>query len=61
MIHERAKRNVLRLLWIAVGHSLLLRTPLIDFQAVNEPKRPLDTLDRPQRMETWVRIGEAIK
>jgi hypothetical protein len=61
LILGRAESNALRLLWVAVGHSLFAETPLARFQAVNDPRRPLDTLDRPQRMEAWVRVGQAIK
>jgi hypothetical protein len=61
VIVERAESNALRLLWVAVGHSLYAQTPLVRFQAVNDPRRPLDTLDRPQRMEAWVRVGNVIK
>jgi len=61
VIYERAEKNALRLLWIAVGRSLVSETPLWKFQAINDPNHPIDTLDRAQRMETWVRIAEAIK
>ena len=61
VIYERAEKNTLRLLWIAVGHSLVSQTPLWRIQALNDPTRPLETLPRPQRMEAWVKIGEAIK
>jgi hypothetical protein len=61
VILQRANKNELRLLWIAVGYSLVAETPLSGFQAVNDPSRPLDTLDRPQRMAAWVKIGETIK
>jgi hypothetical protein len=60
-ILKRAEQNTLRLLWIAVSPSLVSETPLNKFQAVNDPKRPIDMLEKPQRMKAWVEIAEAIK
>lgn len=61
IILDRVKRNSMRLLWVAVGHALVSETELNDFQALNDPRRPLEMLDRPQRMLTWTKIAEAIK
>jgi internalin A len=54
-ILKRAEQNTLRLLWIAVSPSLVSQTPLYKFQAVNDPKRPIDSMDKPQRLKVWVR------
>jgi hypothetical protein len=61
VILERAQKNSLRLLWIAVGYSMFKETALANFQAVNDPNHPLETLERPYRMQAWVKIGEVIK
>jgi len=61
VILKRAEQNTLRLLWIAVSHSLVAETPLYKFQAANDPGRPIDMMDRPQRMKAWVKIAETIK
>lgn len=61
LILDRVKRDGTRLLWVAVGHALVSETELIEFQALNDPRRPLETLQRPQRMAMWTRIGESIK
>jgi hypothetical protein len=60
-IVDRVKRDGMRLLWVAVGHSLVAQTELSKFQAVNDPKRPLETMDRPPRMAVWTQIAEAVK
>ena len=41
---ERARKKQVRLAWVAVGHSGVEATELWQFQAVNDPGRPLETL-----------------
>ena len=60
-ILRRAEENALRIIWVAVGYSLVQQTPLWRFQAANDPNIPLDSLDQPQRMKEWVKIAETIK
>jgi hypothetical protein len=59
-ILERAHRAQIRVAWIAVGHSGVEATPLWEFQAVNDPSRPLDSLRREERDKTMVDIAKAI-
>jgi|ERR1700722_3303334 len=56
----RAQQKQIRLAWIAVGHSGVEATELWRFQAVNDPGRPLDTLDRAQRDKALVDIAKSI-
>jgi hypothetical protein len=58
---EGAKKDGVTILWIAVSASWFTETDLADYQAANEPSKPLDTLGRPERNEEWVRICEKIK
>jgi hypothetical protein len=58
---KAAKKEGLIILWIAVSASWFTETDLADYQAANEPSKPLDTLGPPQRNEEWVRICEKIK
>jgi hypothetical protein len=57
---DRACKEQVRLKWIAVGHSGVEATALQDFQAVNDPKHPLDTLARAQRDKAMVDIAKDI-
>lgn len=57
---ERARQNQVRLAWIAVGSSGFQATELGEFQAVNDPSRPLETLSRAQRNKTMVDIATSI-
>ncbi|HEX3531845.1 MAG TPA: toll/interleukin-1 receptor domain-containing protein [Thermoanaerobaculia bacterium] len=57
---ERARANQLRLAWVAVGHSGVAATDLWQFQAVNDPGRPLEMLSRAQRNKAMVAIAKRI-
>lgn len=57
---ERMQRGRMRLLWIAIGHSGVEATPLWKVQAVNDPTRPINSLDRGQREKTFVDIAKKI-
>ena len=57
---ERARRKQVRLAWVAVGHSAVAATPLWQFQAVNDPSRPLEALSRAQRNKAMVDIAKTI-
>jgi hypothetical protein len=58
---EANRQNRLRVLWIAVSASLYKHTELAHFQAVNDPSKPLDTLNRADLEAELVRICEQIK
>jgi len=57
---ERARQKQVRLAWIAVGHSAVEATELWQFQAVNDPGRPLEALSRAQRNKAMADIAKAI-
>ena len=60
MILEQARKKELRLAWIATRPSPVDVTEISRFQAVNDPSRPLDTLDPAQRDQEMVRIARRI-
>ena len=57
---DRARKKQVRLAWIAVGHSGVRATELWQFQAVNDPARPLEILSRAQRDKEMVDIAKEI-
>lgn len=57
---ERVHKRRLRLVWIAVEYSGFEATPLKNYQAANDPKRPLDTLSKPHRNKAMVDIAKLI-
>jgi hypothetical protein len=57
---ERAARMQVRIAWVAVGYSGVEATPLWNFQAVNDPSRPLESLTRGQRNKAMVEIAKRI-
>lgn len=57
---ERASREQIRLIWIAVDYSPFEATPLAKLQAANDPKHPLAALARANRNEVMVGIAKTI-
>jgi len=61
---DRADRNQIRLVWIAIGYSGVQATRLWKFQAVNDPSEPLESLGRAERKRAMadvaVRIADAV-
>ncbi len=57
---ERAGRNELRLAWVAVGYSAVRMTPLSQFQAANDPERPLERLSAAQRNKVMVEVATKV-
>ena len=59
-----AEKDGLKVLWIAVRPSLVKKTEIAQFQAVNDPDRPLSTMSMAIREEEMVtiatRIGNAV-
>ena len=49
-----------RLMWIAAEPSSVEATPLRNFQAVNDPSRPLSTLSKPERQQALSEIAKTI-
>lgn len=57
---EAEKNKSLKILWIAVSASAYQRTPIVAYQAVNDPSKPLDSLTTPKRNAELVKIADAI-
>jgi hypothetical protein len=49
-----------KIMWVNVGASAVQLTPLIDFQCLNDPDRPLRKLSKPDREATLVDIAAKI-
>ncbi len=58
---EAAKKEGLTILWIAVSASLYKETELNDYQAANDPSKPLDSLRAADLNKELVQICEKIK
>ncbi|HEV7746154.1 MAG TPA: toll/interleukin-1 receptor domain-containing protein [Pyrinomonadaceae bacterium] len=58
---DAASKDGLRILWIAVRDSLYKETPLVRYQAANDPSRPLAGLRGAVRDSELVRICMKIK
>jgi hypothetical protein len=57
---DRADRNQIRLAWIAIGYSGVQATRLWNFQAVNDPSRPLESLGGAERNKAMADIAARI-
>lgn len=55
----RAKGE-LQILWIAARHSVYQKTPLGSIQALNDPRKPLHAIPRPEREKVLVDIAGRI-
>src|SRR5205807_7305772 len=58
---KAAEEDGLIILWISVSASMYKVTEIADYQAVNDPSHPLDTLNPAQRNKVLVQICEKIK
>jgi internalin A len=58
---KTAEQNGLTILWIAVSACLYTETEIANYQAVNDPSKPLDRLKPWQVNQEFVRICEHIK
>lgn len=58
---DAAEREGLRILWVAVSASAYLETPIKDYQAANDPARPLDSLKTAKLNEELVKVCEAVR
>lgn len=57
---DSAKRGAVIILWIAVSASLYEQTDIADYQALNDPARPLDRLNGPRQAQELVTICKRI-
>jgi hypothetical protein len=48
-LFKAGEEKGLRILWVAVSPSLYSETAVSQFQALNDPSKPLETLNRGQR------------
>jgi hypothetical protein len=58
---ERGRQHGLPVLWISVSSSLYQATEIAEYQSLNDPTRPLDTLTRPKARQELVAIAERIR
>jgi hypothetical protein len=58
---DAAQEEGLTILWVAVSASAFTETEIRNYQAANDPAKPLDTLTRPKLNREFVRICELIK
>lgn len=58
---EAAKKKGLTILWIAVSASMYKFTEIAVYQCINEPSKPLDSLNSAQLNEALVQICEKIE
>jgi internalin A len=60
-IMQKAAEGGLTILWIAVSYSLFKETDIADYQAANNPAKPLDSLSTADLNRELVAIAEKIK
>lgn len=60
-ILEAAKKDGLKIFWVALNHCMYNETDIKDYQAANDPSKPLDTLEKAELNKELVQIGEKIK
>jgi hypothetical protein len=58
---KAAKEDGLTILWLALSASLYTETAVAEYQAANDPDRPLDSLRPSALNEALVKIAEKIK
>jgi hypothetical protein len=56
-----ARAKGLKVLWVAISHSMYQFTDLRDEQALNDPGKPLDSFTSAKLNQELVRIGRRIK
>lgn len=54
------QKHGLAFAWVAVSASTYHRTPLDEFQAANNPHKPLDTMSHARRQQQWIEIVKKV-
>ncbi len=55
-----AQKDGVQILWVAVSHSTVEDTVIASYQSLNNPDKPLDRLQKPQRNQELTRIAKKI-
>jgi hypothetical protein len=58
---KAAEKEGLTIVWVAVSYSAFKQTLFVDYQAANDPSRPLSSLSSSDRDKVLVRICEMIE
>src|ERR1700676_4359498 len=58
---KEAERGGVTILWVPIYASAYKQTALEKYQAVLDPNKPLGSLSKAKRNETWVKICEEIE
>jgi formylglycine-generating enzyme required for sulfatase activity len=58
---ERARTEGVKILWIALSQSTVSDTEINNYQALNDPGKPLDGFTKAKRNDVWHEIYEKIK
>lgn len=61
LIIDAAKQKELTFIWIAIASSGYKETEFVNYQAANDPERPLNSLSRAQQDKELVKICERVK
>ena len=58
---KEAEKGDVQIIWISVKACSYKETPLKDYQAANDPEKPLSNIKPAERDKEWVRICKEIK
>ncbi|WP_375476174.1 COR domain-containing protein, partial [uncultured Nostoc sp.] len=56
-----AEEEGLTIIWIPISASSYRKTDIEKYQAAHPPNKPLDTLNKPERNQAWVKICEEVE
>ncbi|WP_448265733.1 leucine-rich repeat domain-containing protein [Nostoc sp. DSM 114159] len=56
-----AEKEGLTIIWIPISASSYRKTEIEEYQAVHPPNKPLDTLNKAERNQAWVKICEEVE
>lgn len=59
-IVKRAEEGNLRLIWISISFAAYKETILSTFQSANDPEKPIESLSKPERDQTFVQVASSI-